>query len=559
MEYQINVRNHWWFDGGIAGLYFIADRVKLENNYDNISIRFNSDSLVIQGENEDKIREFLEHCYSALASLYWNVSTKEQIQRKELVIYDKETEEFRLAPKRQATPVVSNFVKGTSWKAESIEYSKLDDVLRIRVDEYLKETGKSLWGTKKKLLFSLPESQPEVKILPKENKKKQMACSVCGKMTSNLSEISQPSFLLFASKSAAQSFHTQGKRPAKICWECELLSKFTMDTINYKKDGKTVSILLLNSPDLVHNINNQKKIGSSSVLRNIDSDYFYKNIGFDPDGLIIKSRLSYELLWAYFVDTFSILKANNEINDSDPEDLFSQLLGEIISAPLEIAVIILDEMGQTFITKELIFYNDISYAYRLIAHLLQKNVDIKGAYSGLLERDNKGNIKPSRNNVLRKILSKQCILADIESITVRKVFENNFIDVLNMTSFLTEYYLVIKEDTMDREQIDVAVKLGKQIVNQAYSVAGEDKNILKKIKGDLFTLRKTRTVTDFITQLNTLQFRYGISVSSALLEGILNEVPFEDFKGYCIMGALNSYNYYNSSNIKKNKEEGKDE
>lgn len=112
---------------------------------------------------------------------------------------------------------------------------------------------------------------------------------------------------------------------------------------------------------------------------------------------------------------------------------------------------------------------------------------------------------------------------------------------------------------MDREQIDVAVKLGKQIVNQAYSVAGEDKNILKKIKGDLFTLRKTRTVTDFITQLNTLQFRYGISVSSALLEGILNEVPFEDFKGYCIMGALNSYNYYNSSNIKKNKEEGKDE
>lgn len=110
---------------------------------------------------------------------------------------------------------------------------------------------------------------------------------------------------------------------------------------------------------------------------------------------------------------------------------------------------------------------------------------------------------------------------------------------------------------MNKEQIDVAVKLGKQIVNQAYKDSGENKEILKRIKGDLFTLRKTRTVTDFITELNTLQFRYGISVSNSILEGVLNEVPFEDFKGYCIMGALNSYNFYNSS--LKEKGDKKDE
>lgn len=110
---------------------------------------------------------------------------------------------------------------------------------------------------------------------------------------------------------------------------------------------------------------------------------------------------------------------------------------------------------------------------------------------------------------------------------------------------------------MNREQIDVAVKLGKQIVNQAYKESGESKEVLKRIKGDLFTLRKTRTVTDFIIQLNTLQFRYGISVSNSILEGILDEVPFEDFKGYCIMGALNSYNYFNLSS--KEKEDNKDE
>ncbi len=70
-------------------------------------------------------------------------------------------------------------------------------------------------------------------------------------------------------------------------------------------------------------------------------------------------------------------------------------------------------------------------------------------------------------------------------------------------------------------------------------------------------MRKARTVTDFITQLNTLQFRYGISVSTSITEGVLNDVPFEDFKGYCIMGALNSFNYLNSKS--KNKEDVKDE
>ena len=28
MEYKINVRNHWWFDAGIVGLYFIGNKVK---------------------------------------------------------------------------------------------------------------------------------------------------------------------------------------------------------------------------------------------------------------------------------------------------------------------------------------------------------------------------------------------------------------------------------------------------------------------------------------------------------------------------------------------------
>ncbi len=48
-----------------------------------------------------------------------------------------------------------------------------------------------------------------------------------------------------------------------------------------------------------------------------------------------------------------------------------------------------------------------------------------------------------------------------------------------MLKFLIEYYLVIKEDIMNREQINVAVNLGKQIVIQAYESGGRDENALK--------------------------------------------------------------------------------
>lgn len=561
MEYKIGVRNHWWFDAGIVGLYFIGDQVRREEGYNNISLSFDEDSLSIYGENEDKIREFLEHCYEVLASMYWNVSTKSQRDKLELVMYDEETGEFSLAPKRQATPVVKLFVKGTSWKAEHILYGDMDEVLKGKVDNYLKEKDRKLWGGKAdKLLLTLPESQTRINILPDKKSKSRTICSICGEPSNSLSNISQTSFLFFASQNASRSFHSQGKKVAKICWECEFISKFAMDTVNYKKDGENLNILILNSPNLEHNINNQNKIGCSSVLRSIDKDNFFKNIGLDDKGLIKKARMPYELLWAYFVDSYSILSSNMPITQ-DEDDVFSQFLKDITYAPLDIVVISINDKGDTFLTQEIIFYNDISYVYRLINYLLEKDVDIKEIYSFLYEVDNKGNPLPSRNNVFRKVLNKHCILSDIESITFRKVFNNKFnsafINTSNMLKFLIEYYLIIKGDIMDREQIKVAVNLGKQIVIQAYEAGGRDDNALKRVRGDLFSLRKTRTVTDFITQINTLQFRYGISVSNQILEGILNEVEFEDFKGYCIMGALNTYNNYLFR--KKDKGENKDE
>lgn len=100
---------------------------------------------------------------------------------------------------------------------------------------------------------------------------------------------------------------------------------------------------------------------------------------------------------------------------------------------------------------------------------------------------------------------------------------------------------------MTKDQVEIATKLGAQIVirgKKTLMADGNDVNKLKPLKGDLFSLRKTRTANDFLEQLSRLQFRYGLVLNQEIIKGILVEkgVDFEDFKAYCMISALNSYN-----------------
>jgi len=65
-----------------------------------------------------------------------------------------------------------------------------------------------------------------------------------------------------------------------------------------------------------------------------------------------------------------------------------------------------------------------------------------------------------------------------------------------------------------------------------------------RAKGGLFRLRKTRTVGDFVNELARLQFRYKIDVPKDVLEGdVLCPELFEEFRGFCVVSALNRFQY----------------
>jgi len=92
---------------------------------------------------------------------------------------------------------------------------------------------------------------------------------------------------------------------------------------------------------------------------------------------------------------------------------------------------------------------------------------------------------------------------------------------------------------MKQELIDTAVSLGKTI---GMKLGAEG----KKGKGDLFRLRKARRPGDFLNEVNRIQMKYDAAVTADLyLKGEAFEQYFTEFKHFCMIAALNTYNAMN--------------
>jgi hypothetical protein len=101
---------------------------------------------------------------------------------------------------------------------------------------------------------------------------------------------------------------------------------------------------------------------------------------------------------------------------------------------------------------------------------------------------------------------------------------------------------------MTKEEQDAAVKLGRRI-GTAVGKSSDGK------RGDLFALRKSRKKIDFLEQINRLQFKLGseLVIPADVYEGRLTNENFDEFKQFCMIAALNSFNAATSKE-KQNKE-----
>lgn len=548
--HEFALRDQFWIDAGIAGLYNIAMSHNIADKH-KVAVSVDSEKLSIQYEEEEQLHCFLKDCYETLANLYWNVSNKKQREEEKAVFYNPITDELFRKPKRNPTPIPALFTKGSSWRlpesASAIPFNHLDSALQTRVEDFLAQTKTKLWGNKKYLLLKDPVCHKQLEILPIP-KKKTDVCSVCGQVSSSLSSVSQPAYLLFASDTAAKSFNSEAGPPDKICWECEFLSKFAVDSASYRKEYEDLYIIQIVSPSLIKIINASEKIGSASVMRKMDLDMYYSNIRQEETGLIRYARLPHEFLWTFFYDTYNLVRNDWQARQVEDEGDWLQELVELSlkDSPLQVVLLVISNKGQTFITKDLIFFNDTAYVYRLIDYMHRNDIDLKSVFYNLLNRVDKDRPNDFRNRFCHKVLHKRSVVQETEKFAFHTAMlgESGQIPYLKeIIAFLKSYEIMIGGINMNAEQVEVAVNLGKQVVMGANKVLKSEE--FKKIKSDLFILRKTRTKADFLAQLNNLQLRYGLIISGQIADGLMEEVPFEEFKAYCMLGALNTFNIKN--------------
>lgn len=538
--------SHFWMDSGLLGLYEIA---KKENPSEmGVEMHLTDEGLTFKG-TEDNLTELFNKSYKSLLDQYYNKSTEKQRQSNEGFYYDSKEDKFVRFPKVKSMGVaglifskpprmtakqvkydvieVNEAGKKTKKKVLPPEYSHLQD----RFDSFLSETGLKISANN--LLIDGPNAiQPQVEIKVKKGKERGK-CFICGEASHLLTDIGGTVYPMITGSSGVLSFNSNGGSPEKVCWKCGFLGKFVPVNGFYAYNNEGYNLYFPYSSSLVK---------MSEVY-----DSFEGEIIQDPNLLInFKNNLGvfflhpFEQFFTFLYSLYLTFLRKNVTDEGVNELDLGKLYDVFISkAPLEFYTINTTSLGDTQMGKMIWPFNNSVFIFRLFENVEKNKISIKEVMTSLIDRDQKKyeNKTMMRNKVCERILKKNSVVELIEqhAFHINKS-KKQYIKPIH--DFVIEYEKILKEgnDKLDQAIIDTAVSLGKTI---GFSVASAG----RKGKGDLFRLRKTRKPEDFLNEVNRIQIKYGTLITSELYgKGQEFENNFQEFKQFCMIAALNTFN-----------------
>ncbi|MHC9540904.1 MAG: hypothetical protein AB9903_15480 [Vulcanimicrobiota bacterium] len=543
-QVQFPKLHHFWFDSGLIGLNIMLGEV-----IDNIEKEVSDEGLILRG-SEDALQSALEKAYDLLIKRYYNISTKKQIDEtsKYNFYFDSKNDKFVPFPKKKTVGIASLiYNKAARPSVSSVDWGKKDvkrevlidgksvkknrpllphshNHLQQRMETFLDEHGLDV--TTSGLLLDGPNSlSPNVKIQVKPNKPKGF-CYFCGKESHSLEDVSQTTFPFITGSSGVLSFNSQGSSPEKVCWKCAFLGKFV-----------PVNGFYLSSPDSLfaffpYSISFEKMIDAYSPLQ--DAKYsdpnFYTNFEHPLGGYF---QRSFEVAFAFFYTIYKKVILHHRTEDDDQVLNWEELCDLTFSkAPLEFIILHAESKGQTSIGKLIWPFRDSVYFFRLMERLEEKGISVKELMKLLIDFSQKKNENKTlmRNRVCERILKKRSTLDLIEN----HCFRSKLSYMKQLLDFVITYEPIVRKEEggMKEDEQEAAVILGKRI---GMTVGKDGK------KGDLFTLRKARRKTDFLNELNRLQFKCNLIVPPDVYEGKLTDLNFMEFKQFCMIAALNSF------------------
>ena len=559
IELTFKKLGHFWLDSGLVGLIKMLEEVKTD-----IQISVSDDKLVLKSTS-DELQSSLEKAYDNLVSGYYDLSTKKQETdiSSYNFYYDTEQDKFIPFPKKKAVGIASVVYnkaprpsgsvlkwKEKSWKKQKEEITvngkkiqrtrpHLPDThrtLQERMDDFLDRRGLDI--TTSGLLIDGPNQiRPKVTIKIGAGATKGI-CYLCGESSNLLEDIKETVFPLITGSSGVLSFNSQGGKPEKVCWKCSLLGKFVPVNGFYLSQGDNLFAFLPYSTSL-------EKMSDVFVPLH-EAEYrdpgLSKNFDHPLGGYF---QRPFEVTFAFLYTLYRkvLLHQKSEEDDENAVLDWEEMLHLTTSkAPLDFFVLHIESKGQTTMGKMAWPFRDSVYFFRLMNEVEQTGINMREVMRKFIDFTQQKNENKTliRNKVCERILKKQTIL-DLTETHVFRADLNYFKPLLN---FLIIYESIVrKEDAMTKEEQETAVTLGRRV---GIAVGGEGK------KGDLYALRKTRTKTDFLEQLNRLQFKLGsgFTIPPAVYEGRFTDENFMEFKQFCMIAALNSFNAAQSKSQK---------
>ncbi len=546
---------HFWLDSGLVGLIQFLREV----NNNEVKIAITDEGLKLTG-SEKTIQIVLESAYNLMTERYYNLSTKKQRDNTSgyNFYYDSQEDKFVAFPKRKAVGIAALIydkaprptASSIKWERKEKREIKIDGkkvrkargilptpyvYLQERLDSFLDKNGLDV--TTAGLLKDGPNAvRPKIKIQTKSGKPKGI-CYLCGEKASNLEDANQTIFPLITGTSGVLSFNPQGGDPEKVCWKCSLLGKFVPVNGFYLQQGNHLYIFLPYSVSLEKMLDVFKPLHEAEQL---DPNLF-RNFEHPLGGYF---QRSFEVTFAFLFTLYKkvLLQQKEEKEETTAVLDWERMLDLTINkSPLEFIVLDAESKGQTTMVKRVWPFRDTVYFFRLMNELKQEKINIREVMRLLVDFSQKKNENKTllRNRICERILKKQTIL-DLVEMHVFRAELDYFKPLLN---FLVLYEKITRRGgAMTKEDQEVAVTLGRRV---GMAVGKKDKQgRTSGKKGDLFALRKARKKTDFLEQLNRLQFKLGsdFTVPKELYEGALTDSNFVEFKQFCMIAALNSFN-----------------
>ncbi len=552
IEIRFSKLSHFWMDSGLLGLYKIAkEELPTEMG---IEMLLTDECLTFKG-TEEGLTTLFNKAYKSLLNQYYSKSTEKQRQENAGFYYDSKEDRFVRFPKVKAMGIAGLiFNKAPRMTVNQVKYEIVDlkeagkkvtkkkvlpqeySHLQNRLDNFLQETGLKISGNN--LLIDGPNAiQPQVEIKVKKGKNKGK-CFICGESSHSLTEVGGTVYPMITGSSGVLSFNSNGGKPEKVCWKCDFLGKFVPVNGFYVYNNESYNIYLPYS---------------SSLIKMSESYDDFKALKIDDPNLLknFENRLGgffqrpFEQLFTFLYSLYLTVLSKKTTDEDSHELDFEKLFDVVISkAPLEFYTINTTSLGDTQMGKMIWPFNDSVYLFRLFDKIEKNKISIKEVMSNLIDYDQTKNENKTiiRNAICERILKKSSIIELVEqhAFHINKSKKQN---IKPIHDFVIQYEKILKEgnDKVDQAIIDTAVSLGKTI---GFSVASAG----RKGKGDLFRLRKTRKPEDFLNEINRIQMKYGALVTSDIYgKGEEFEKNFLEFKQFCMIAALNTFNAKNQS------------